>query len=113
MISSEKHDFTDNFHRFFAPISQYTYYFICMHTKDPATVKSLPIWWKSSLTMLQMIQFITMMSQGTYLVVNGCDDLSIRVTATYVVYILSLFFLFAQFFAQSYMKPKSKKVKSG
>jgi len=87
----------------------YTYYFICMHTKDPKTGKSLPIWWKSSLTLLQLIQFITMMSQGSYLVIKGCDSLSIRITATYVVYILSLFFLFAQFFVSSYMTPKKKK----
>lgn len=87
----------------------YTYYFICMHTKDPATGKSLPIWWKSYLTLMQMIQFITMMSQGTYLVAFGCKDLSAPVTATYVVYILSLFFLFAQFYVQSYVKPKKTK----
>merc|ERR1719491_1647128 len=43
----------------------YTYYFICMHTKVPETGKSLPIWWKSSLTSLQMIQFVTMTSQAT------------------------------------------------
>ncbi len=86
----------------------YTYYFICMHTKDPATGKSLPIWWKSYLTLLQMIQFITMMSQGSYLLINGCSELSTPVTATYVVYILSLFFLFAQFYVQSYVKPKRK-----
>merc|ERR1711937_1103642 len=84
----------------------YTYYFICMHTKDKETGKSIPIWWKSYLTLMQLIQFVTMMSQGTYLVINGCDTLSIRITATYVVYILSLFFLFAQFFVQSYMAPK-------
>lgn len=87
----------------------YTYYFICMHTKDPATGKSLPIWWKSSLTMMQMIQFVTMMSQGSYLLVVKCEESSLRVTAAYVVYILSLFFLFAQFFVASYMKPKKKK----
>jgi elongation of very long chain fatty acids protein 4 len=80
-----------------------------MHTRDPKTGKSLPIWWKSSLTLLQLIQFITMMSQGSYLVIKGCDSLSIRITATYVVYILSLFFLFAQFFVASYMTPKKKK----
>jgi elongation of very long chain fatty acids protein 4 len=53
-----------------------------------------------------------MMSQGSYLVIAGCDDLSIRITATYVVYILSLFFLFAQFYVQSYMKPKKSKAKT-
>jgi len=87
----------------------YTYYFICMHTKDKKTGKSLPIWWKSYLTLLQLVQFIVMMSQGSYLAINGCDTLSIRVTMTYVVYILSLFFLFAQFFVQSYIKPKKSK----
>lgn len=87
----------------------YTYYFICMHTKVKGTGEAIPIWWKPYLTILQLIQFVTMMSQGTYLVINGCDTLSIRITATYVVYILSLFFLFAQFFVQSYMKPKKKK----
>merc|ERR1719183_3395479 len=87
----------------------YTYYFICMHTKDPQTGKSLPIWWKSYLTLMQLIQFTLMMSQATYLVFHGCDKLSLRITKIYFVYILSLFFLFAQFFVNSYMKPKKKK----
>lgn len=41
----------------------YTYYFVCMHTKvptkwlsDPTVSKSCPIWWKSALTMNQMVQ---------------------------------------------------------
>jgi hypothetical protein len=89
----------------------YTYYFICMHTKVPETGKSLPIWWKSSLTLMQLIQFVTMMSQATYLLFNSdkCPGNSFRNTATYFVYILTLFFLFAQFFVQSYLKPKKKK----
>jgi len=88
----------------------YTYYFICMHTKDPSTGKSLPIWWKSSLTLMQLVQFVTMMSQGTYIIVTGCGNT--RVTAAYVVYILSLFGLFVQFFIASYVKPKKQKIKS-
>jgi hypothetical protein len=85
----------------------YTYYFICMHTKVPETGKSLPIWWKSSLTLMQLFQFVTMMSQGGYLLATGCSNISLRVVATYVTYILTLFFLFAQFFVASYMtKPK-------
>lgn len=88
----------------------YTYYFICMHTRDPKTGKSLPIWWKSSLTLLQLIQFVTMMTQAIYLLTHSkCSGHSYRITATYFVYILSLFFLFAQFFVASYMKPKKKK----
>ena len=86
----------------------YTYYFICMHTKDPSTGKNLPIWWKSYLTMMQMIQFTCMMSQGTYLLLNECKSSSLRITGVYVGYILSLFFLFLNFYIQSYMKPKKK-----
>lgn len=87
----------------------YTYYFICMHTKDYKTGKSLPIWWKSYLTLMQMIQFITMMSQATFLLATQCEKTSLRVVFVYLVYILSLFFLFAQFYVQSYVKPKSKR----
>lgn len=90
----------------------YTYYFICMHTKVPETGKSLPIWWKSSLTMLQLFQFVTMMSQGTTLLVTQCEGVPLRITAAYIVYILSLFILFSQFFVASYMKPKTNKKKS-
>jgi GNS1/SUR4 family len=84
-----------------------------MHTKVPQTGESLPIWWKSSLTMMQMVQFVTMMSQGTYLLATGCPTTSLRVIAVYIVYILSLFVLFAQFFVASYVnnKPKSSKRK--
>jgi len=88
----------------------YTYYFICMHTKDPKTGKSLPIWWKSSLTMLQLIQFVTMMSQGAYLYFTGCQNTGMRVVGAYVVYIMTLFVLFAQFFIASYVKKPKKKV---
>lgn len=87
----------------------YTYYFICMHTKIPGTKKNVPIWWKSSLTSLQLIQFVSMMSQATYLLVKGCKGISTGITKVYFVYILTLFILFAQFFVSSYMKPKDKK----
>merc|ERR1719183_2181392 len=87
----------------------YTYYFICMHTKDYKTGKSLPIWWKSYLTLMQMVQFVSMMSQATYLLATQCEKTSLRVIFVYLVYILSLFFLFAQFYVQSYVKPKKKR----
>merc|ERR1712151_712064 len=90
----------------------YTYYFICMHTKDPKTGKSLPIWWKSSLTMMQMIQFVTMMSQGSYLIVTQPPTVSLPVVKVYIAYIFSLLILFGQFYVQSYMKPKKSKKKT-
>lgn len=79
---------------------------ICMHTKVAETGKSLPIWWKSSLTMMQLVQFVTMMSQGGNLLATQCHTTSLRVVVAYIVYILSLFILFAQFFMASYIKPK-------
>jgi hypothetical protein len=79
-----------------------------MHTKVPETGKSLPIWWKSSLTMLQLVQFVTMMSQASYLLATQCPRTSLRVVALYFAYILSLFFLFAQFFVASYVTPSKK-----
>lgn len=79
----------------------YTYYFVSLHTKN--------IWWKSSLTSCQMIQFCCMMLQASYLVLSGCDETPQRVTTLYFFYIVSLFALFAQFFISSYMKPKKPK----
>jgi len=82
----------------------YTYYFVSLHTKN--------IWWKSSLTSCQMVQFCCMMGQASYLVLSGCSEVPRRVTILYFFYILSLFALFAQFFVSSYVKPKRNKGKS-
>jgi len=89
----------------------YTYYFICMHTKDTKTGKHLPIWWKSSLTMLQMIQFMTMMVQATaqYLFSGECTAHNSAVTAFYFYYVLLMLGLFLNFFVVNYIKPKKKK----
>jgi elongation of very long chain fatty acids protein 4 len=40
---------------------------------------------------------------------TGCKQTSLRVVAAYVVYILSLFLLFAQFYVASYVKKPKKK----
>jgi elongation of very long chain fatty acids protein 4 len=80
----------------------YTYYFVSLHTKD--------IWWKSFLTLGQMFQFCVMITQAIVLVVGGCDGGAPRkVTQLYCVYIMTLLFLFAQFFNASYVKKEKKK----
>merc|ERR1719183_811289 len=53
----------------------YTYYFISLHTKD--------IWWKKYLTLMQMAQFVTMMSQAGVIMMNGDSTFPPRVTAAY------------------------------
>jgi elongation of very long chain fatty acids protein 4 len=82
-----------------------------MHTKDTKTGKHLPIWWKSSLTMLQMIQFMTMMVQATaqYLFSSECTAHNSAVTAFYFYYVLVMLGLFLNFFVVNYIKPKKKK----
>lgn len=78
----------------------YTYYFVSMHTKD--------IWWKPALTMGQMIQFCLMNLQALYLIFTPGVQYPRNITVAYLFYILTLLFLFAQFFVQSYISPKKK-----
>jgi elongation of very long chain fatty acids protein 4 len=80
----------------------YTYYFVSLHTKE--------IWWKSALTMSQMVQFVLMNAQAGYLVYYGCNKYPMRIIWAYLYYIVSLLALFAHFFVLSYvMKGSSKK----
>lgn len=78
----------------------YTYYFVSLHTNN--------IWWKSYLTSGQMIQFCCMISQACYMAVTGCSKTPSRVTVVYCVYIMTLLFLFAQFFNNTYKNKKGK-----
>ncbi|KAJ1459142.1 ELO family [Pelagophyceae sp. CCMP2097] len=78
----------------------YTYYFVSMHTRE--------IWWKKFLTLAQLVQFVGMNAQAIYLLATGCSPSPWRVTACYLVYIMTLFALFLQFFVASYL-PKKKK----
>jgi GNS1/SUR4 family len=85
----------------FIHTAMYTYYFVSLHTKD--------IWWKSSLTGLQMVQFVTMIAQALTLLVTKCDTFPPRVTKVYCGYIVSLLILFGNFFVKSYMGGSKKR----
>jgi elongation of very long chain fatty acids protein 4 len=87
----------------------YTYYFIAMHTKVPETGKNLPIWWKSSLTIMQMIQFLIMMGQGVYSYAMNCQGVNHKITIVCFWYTMTLLLMFAKFYGDSYSKKKSKK----
>lgn len=82
----------------------YTYYFVSLHVKD--------IWWKSALTMSQMVQFVVMNLQAGYLLYTGCKNYPPNITYAYLYYIVSLLILFANFFVQSYIFKGSKKSSS-
>ena len=82
----------------------YTYYFVSLHTKD--------IWWKSALTMCQMVQFVVMNAQAMYLISTECTEFPRNITLAYGYYIVTLLLLFAHFFVMSYMVGGSRKKKS-
>lgn len=82
----------------------YTYYFVSLHTKE--------IWWKEALTMGQMIQFILMNAQAGYLLYLPESPFPRKIILAYLIYILSLLFLFANFYIVSYVL-KGKKSSSG
>lgn len=81
----------------------YTYYFVSLHTKE--------IWWKSALTLSQMIQFVLMNAQALYLIFTDCKRYPQNIIIAYLFYILTLLVLFANFFIMSYIvkKPKGSK----
>lgn len=82
----------------------YTYYFVSLHTKE--------IWWKSALTMCQMVQFVLMNAQAMYLISTECKEFPRNITVAYGYYIVTLLLLFAHFFVTSYIIG-GKKRKSG
>eukprot|EP00980_Cylindrotheca_fusiformis_P031102 scaffold25830_cov162-Cylindrotheca_fusiformis.AAC.3 len=86
----------------------YSYYLICMHTKDPITGTSFPIWWKSSLTIMQMIQFITLIASGLYAYTKQCIGYNQRISVLCVGYTATLLFLFALFYVAKYGKGSMK-----
>lgn len=80
----------------------YTYYFLSIHTRD--------IWWKRYLTSAQIVQFVCMLVQSSYMLWGGkaCSNVSRQVTITYLVYIMTMFSLFMNFYLQSYTKGDAK-----
>lgn len=76
----------------------YTYYFVSMHTKE--------IWWKSALTIGQMVQFVVMNLQAVYLLIMKKTEFPPRITEAYLYYIMTLLALFFHFYLQSYVFKK-------
>lgn len=81
----------------------YTYYFVSMHADK--------IWWKSALTLSQMVQFVTMNAQAAYLIGTGCTLYPPNIIKAYLIYIVSLLVLFMNFFIKSYLTKGNRKNK--
>ena len=78
----------------------YSYYFF-------STI-NIKVPWGPLVTKAQQIQFVTMISQGAYVVFFGCPYPN-RIAVFYVVYILSLLVLFRLFDMMRWAKPAAKK----
>lgn len=79
----------------------YTYYFVSLHLTGP-------IWWKSFLTISQMVQFVIMNLQAGYLVYTSCSTFPSNITKAYFYYIISLLILFMHFFIKdNFFKEKN------
>jgi len=84
----------------FIHLVMYAYYFFSATT-------GIPQYLKRTVTILQLVQFVTMMGQAAYLLISGCPYPR-NVTGVYFIYILSLFYLFSDFFTGTYSKEKKK-----
>ncbi len=80
----------------------YTYYFVSAHTKQ--------IWWKPYLTILQLIQFMTMNVQGFLVLYKSCPGISYQTSVAYMAYVQSLFWLFVYFFITSYCRAGRERI---
>ena len=78
----------------FVHLVMYWYYF-------QSSVGSKP-WWAPYVTQLQIVQFITMMSQGVYILLKQCP-FPPNITLFYVLYIFSLLVLFLSFYIKKYI----------
>eukprot|EP00054_Salpingoeca_dolichothecata_P008199 m.46841 g.46841 ORF g.46841 m.46841 type:complete len:307 (-) comp17568_c0_seq1:55-975(-) len=85
----------------FIHLVMYFYYFLrTFNVYVPTPIKAM-------VTNLQMIQFVTMMSQASYLLWAGCPYPRL-VTWIYLVYIFSLLLLFQNFASRTYGKGDKK-----
>lgn len=83
----------------FVHLVMYSYYFL--------STLSIPVPWKNYVTLLQMAQFLVMNGQALYIIMMGCPYPR-NITIFYLLYIISLFFLFQNFYNQTYSESKKK-----
>ena len=77
----------------------YTYYLLTSFKFRPP--------WKMAVTLLQLVQFVSMNAQAIYMLQNNCA-FPRNITLVYLFYIMSLFALFMNFFIKSYLGGKGK-----
>ena len=93
----------------FVHIVMYTYYM--MAAIGPEMQKYL--WWKKYLTILQMIQFIGIMTHAFQLFFNNPCNYSMALAYWIGAHAIMFFFLFRNFYKQAYAAKKVKKESNG
>jgi len=79
----------------FVHLMMYSYYFL--------STLGYNAWWKNYITLLQMAQFIVMNVQAIYMIYFKCPYPQ-NITWFYLIYIISLFVLFQNFYQRTYTK---------
>jgi len=85
-------------------VIMYIYYMVAMHTQT--------IWWKPYLTVLQIVQFVLMISHAATMLYRGesCSNLSPTIMWMYFGYIVTMLCLFSLFFVDSYTNKPPKRL---
>lgn len=66
------------------------------------------LWWKRYLTIMQLMQFVTVIVVSTYNLLSGCGY-DRRVQWAALIYLFTLLFLFLDFYTKSYTNTATKK----
>ncbi len=94
---------------YYAIVANSFIHFLMYYYYLVATVSSAPAWGKY-LTQLQMVQFVTMIAQSSYLLWNACPYPR-SVLVTYLVYIISLLIQFLNFYLSKHTPTSPKPAK--
>jgi len=88
----------------FVHLVMYSYYFF--------TTFGISVPWKNYITILQMVQFLIMNAQAIYMIVFAACPFPFRIMVAYLIYIISLFILFYDFYRKTYSASRGKRAES-
>lgn len=90
-------------------VAMYTYYYLASLSSNNPGFRRKYLWWGKYMTSFQMTQFLSMLAQGVYCTLYS--DYPKWLSQLIVVYMVTLLFLFGNFFVQKYLSGGGKKPK--
>lgn len=84
-------------------IFMYTYYFLALFGPS---VQAKLIWFKKSITIIQIVQFLLLLTNAVVATIPSCDSPK-WFLAFYIPNIMLLLLMFVKFYIQSYLRKKS------